>query len=225
MVGHRFVEALRGARQRRALAGHRARRGAAPAYDRVGLTSYIERLGPRPCWRCPATTTPDDELVELLLNDRGSPRSTAPASRCSPPTAQRIGYDALVLATGSYPFVPPVPGHDLPGCFVYRTLDDLDAIRAAADARGSRRTGRRGDRRRAARPGGRQRAAPARACEPHVVEMAPRLMPLQVDEGGGALLGRMIDELGITVHIGVGTERHRASRPVGRFADADRYVL
>src|SRR5207237_147054 len=43
-----------------------------------------------------------------------------------------VHYDALVLATGSYPFVPPVPGHDLPGCFVYRTLDDLERIRAYA---------------------------------------------------------------------------------------------
>ena len=46
-------------------------------------------------------------------------------------------WDKLVLATGSYPFVPPVPGNDLPGCFVYRTLDDLDNI--AAHAAGSRR--------------------------------------------------------------------------------------
>ena len=43
-----------------------------------------------------------------------------------------IRYDALVLATGSFPFVPPVPGRDLPGCFVYRTLDDLDAIKDSA---------------------------------------------------------------------------------------------
>ena len=47
----------------------------------------------------------------------------------------RIDYDALVLATGSYPFVPPVPGHDLPACHVYRTLDDLDALRAVDGGR------------------------------------------------------------------------------------------
>lgn len=38
-------------------------------------------------------------------------------------------WDKLVLATGSYPFVPPVPGNDLPGCFVYRTLDDWTRLR------------------------------------------------------------------------------------------------
>jgi nitrite reductase (NADH) large subunit len=40
-----------------------------------------------------------------------------------------LSYDRLVLATGSYPFVPPIPGNDAQGTFVYRTLDDLDAIR------------------------------------------------------------------------------------------------
>ena len=52
---------------------------------------------------------------------------------------RRISYDALVLATGSSAFVPPVPGHDLPHCHVYRTLDDLDAIRADAQRAGEAR--------------------------------------------------------------------------------------
>ena len=47
-----------------------------------------------------------------------------------------LAYDELVLATGAAPFVPPVPGHELDGCFVYRTIEDLEAIRgAAADGR------------------------------------------------------------------------------------------
>ena len=52
----------------------------------------------------------------------------------------------------------------------------------------------------------------------HVVEMAPRLMAQQLDEAGGALLGRMIGELGISVHTGVGTatsRRHNAIGPSG----------
>ena len=36
------------------------------------------------------------------------------------------------MATGSIPFVPPLPGRDLAGCFVYRTIEDLEAIRVAA---------------------------------------------------------------------------------------------
>ena len=44
-----------------------------------------------------------------------------------------VAYDKLVLATGSYPFVPPVPGHDRGNCFVYRTIEDLEFITAAAN--------------------------------------------------------------------------------------------
>src|SRR5581483_2265768 len=89
-------------------------------------------------------------------------------------------YDALVLATGSYPFVPPIPGHDGPGCFVYRTIEDLDAIRAyAADCGTGVVIG-----------GGLLGLEAAGALlglglQPHIVEFAPRLMALQVDEGGG----------------------------------------
>ena len=50
-------------------------------------------------------------------------------------TGRSVPYDALVLATGSYAFVPPVPGNDLPGCFVYRTLEDLEAIQAHSRGR------------------------------------------------------------------------------------------
>jgi nitrite reductase (NADH) large subunit len=35
----------------------------------------------------------------------------------------------LILATGSYPFVPPVQGNNREGCLVYRTIEDLHAIR------------------------------------------------------------------------------------------------
>ena len=133
---------------------------------------------------------------------------------------ERIEYDALVLATGSYAFVPPVPGHDLPACHVYRTLDDLDAIRAdALRASGRRRQAAAG----VVIGGGLLGLEAANALrqfglQTHVVEMAPRLMAQQLDEAGGALLGRMMTELGIAVHVGVGTEsssRHNAIGPSG----------
>ena len=69
-----------------------------------------------------------------------------------------VSYDKCVLATGSYPFVPPIPGKDLPGVFVYRTIDDLEALVAYQKAHGARaafdflsRRRRRGERRRRAR--------------------------------------------------------------------------
>jgi len=49
---------------------------------------------------------------------------------------REVPYDKLVLATGSYPFVPPVPGRDRRDCFVYRTIEDLEVI--AGKAKGAR---------------------------------------------------------------------------------------
>ena len=48
-------------------------------------------------------------------------------------------YDRLVVATGAEPFVPPVPGTDLPGVFCMRTPDDACSLRDYADERGARR--------------------------------------------------------------------------------------
>ena len=115
-----------------------------------------------------------------------------------------------MLATGAAPFVPPVPGRDLDGCFVYRTIDDLEAIRDAAA--GAPASG-------AVVGGGLLGLEAANALaqlglETHVVEMAPRLMPVQVDEAGGATLRRHVEKLGVHVHTGAMTERgHRRGRP------------
>jgi nitrite reductase (NADH) large subunit len=204
MVGHRFVEALR---SRDADGGWRVTvlaEEADAAYDRVGLTGYTEHWD-RGLLALPGNDYRGDELVDLRL---GSPVAEIDRAAKSVMTAdgERVDYDALVLATGSYAFVPPVPGHDLPSCHVYRTLDDLDAIRAdalrAVEA-GHASAG-------VVIGGGLLGLEAANALrqfglQTHVVEMAPRLMAQQLDEAGGALLGRMITELGIAVHVDVGT--------------------
>jgi nitrite reductase (NADH) large subunit len=113
---------------------------------------------------------------------------------------EMLRYDKLVLATGSYPFVPPVPGKDRPGCFVYRTIEDLVAIR---DAGSRSKVG-------VVVGGGLLGLEAAKAIRDmglatHVVEFAPRLMALQIDEGGGRTLRRKIEQLGVTVHTGRNT--------------------
>ena len=131
MVGHRFVEAMR----------DRDRDGRwhiivlceepTPAYDRVALSSYVGSWD-RAALALPGNDYAADGFVEL----RTDVRATAidrDARVVTTSAGDDVGYDALVLATGSYPFVPPIPGKDLDRCFVYRTLDDLDAIRAAVE--------------------------------------------------------------------------------------------
>jgi nitrite reductase (NADH) large subunit len=215
MVGHRLVEALRardvdGSWQITVLAEE-----ADAAYDRVGLTSYTESWD-RALLALPGNDYAGDERVRLLLNARVTEIDRAAKSVITA-DGQRHNYDALVLATGSYAFVPPVPGHDLPGCHVYRTLDDLDGIRAGAER---------------VRDGGHHGAGvvigggllgleAANALrqfglQTHVVEMMPRLMAQQIDEGGGALLAGIVTDLGISVHVGTGTESIEAvERPDG----------
>ncbi|WP_396936515.1 nitrite reductase large subunit NirB, partial [Mycolicibacterium sp.] len=204
MVGHRFVEALRA----RDTAGEWRvtilAEEADAAYDRVGLTAYTEHWD-RAQVALPGNDYAGDDLVDLRLGsavveiDRDA-RTVRTAA------GETFAYDTLVLATGSYAFVPPVPGRDLPGCHVYRTLDDLDAIRASAQtALGSK------------SPvgvvigGGLLGLEAANALRQfglstHVLEMSPHLMAAQLDEAGGVLLNRMMRGLGIEVHTAVSTE-------------------
>ncbi len=205
MVGHRLVEALRARDTAGSLRITVLAEEADAAYDRVGLTSYTESWD-RGLLALPGNDYAGDERVRLLLNTRVAEIDRATKSVVTA-DGQRHSYDTLVLATGSYAFVPPVPGHDLPACHVYRTLDDLDDIRAAAL--------------RAAEGGGTgtgvvigggllgleaANALSQFGLQTHVVEMMPRLMAQQIDEGGGALLSRMVTDLGIAVHVGTGTE-------------------
>ncbi len=204
MVGHRFVEALRsrdGSGEWRVTV--LAEEDDA-AYDRVGLTGYTEHWD-RTRLALPGNRYVGDDLVELILRDRVT-RIDRSARYVTTALGRRISYDALVLATGSYAFVPPVPGHDLPGCHVYRTLDDLDAIRA--DAARATETGSRSG---VVIGGGLLGLEAANALrqfglQAHIVERAPRLMSQQLDEAGGALLRRMVSGLGISVHLDVGTD-------------------
>ncbi|MBF6194852.1 nitrite reductase large subunit NirB [Nocardia sp. CDC186] len=207
MVGHRFVEALRsrdteGQWQVIILSEEQL-----PAYDRVGLSSYVGAWDPK-ALALPGNEYAGDELVELRLGQSAESIDRA-ARKVTTSSGDILAYDALVLATGSYPFVPPVPGHDRPECFVYRTIDDLDGIRAAAEAAGPGAAG-------VVVGGGLLGLEAANALRllgltPHVVEYNTRLMPAQVDEGGGAILERLVTDLGLHVHTGVGTSSIEAA--------------
>src|SRR5690242_6204016 len=205
MVGHRFVEALR-ARDTEGLWRITVfAEETDAAYDRVGLTSYTESWD-RKLLALPGNDYAGDEQVRLVLNQRVIEIDRA-AKAVVTADGGRHGYDTLVLATGSYAFVPPVPGHDLPACHVYRTLDDLDAIRADAQRTVETSHATAG----VVIGGGLLGLEAANALrqfglQTHVIEMMPRLMAQQIDEAGGGLLARMIGELGISVHVGTGTE-------------------
>ena len=169
-----------------------------PAYDRVQLSSWFN-----------GATTEDLALtttgffaehgIRLRLGERAE-RIDRAARVVISSNGDRVPYDRLVLATGSYPFVPPIPGNDQPHCLVYRTIEDLEAIRdSAAESKRGVVIG-----------GGLLGLEAARALndlglETHVVEFAPQLMAVQLDQQGGRLLRAKIEALGVQVHTGKAT--------------------
>lgn len=198
MVGHHCVEQLvaRGALQRYRIHvyGEESRR----AYDRVHLSEYLDgrdagsmALGDAALYEQEGLTLRLDTAVLEIDRHR---REVVTARG-------RHRYDKLVLATGSYPFVPPIAGAEGASRLVYRTLDDLDLIRDAAG----------GARRGVVVGGGLLGLEAANALkslnlEAHVVEFAPRLMPVQLDEEGGAALRARIEALGVGVHLSRATQ-------------------
>jgi len=162
------------------------------AYDRVHLSEYFSGSTHADL----AMGTADwytENRIELRLNEAVT--AIDPEGRRVTTDRGDYDYDELVLATGSYPFVPPIEGREHPHCFVYRTLEDLDAIHASAQ----------GGKSGVVIGGGLLGLEAANALkslglQAHVVEFAPRLMPVQLDTEGGALLRHKIEELGVQVH-------------------------
>ncbi|NQZ81947.1 MAG: nitrite reductase large subunit [Colwellia sp.] len=163
------------------------------AYDRVHLSEYFGGKTADDL----ALTTPENYLalgVNFKLDAKVS-QIDKDAKVVTTENGDTYAYDKLVLATGSYPFVPPIPGNEREHCLVYRTIDDLDAIQASANK------GKVG----VVVGGGLLGLEAANALkqlglETHVVEFAPQLMGVQLDKSGGQLLRSMIEELGVTVH-------------------------
>jgi nitrite reductase (NADH) large subunit len=103
-------------------------------------------------------------------------------------------YDKLVIATGSVPFIIPVPGHDMPGVLSYRDLDDVQAMLLAAQSRAK-----------AVVIGGGllglEAAAGlnARGMDVTLLHVMPTLMERQLDPAAGYLLQKAVEERGIKV--------------------------
>ena len=192
MVGHHFVETFLASRscadRTVTVVGEEPVR----AYDRVhlsalfdGLTAEDLTLGEPDVYDRPGVDLVVGDLIVSI--DRANRVATAASGR-------RWSYEHCVLAMGSSPFVPPIDGIDANGVFVYRTVEDLDRIRAHA-ARST--TG-------VVVGGGLLGLEAANALRllgitTTVVEFAPRLMAVQLDDGGARMLCKHVESLGISV--------------------------
>lgn len=225
MVGHHCVEQLLSqntdAIEIRVL-GEEPQR----AYDRVHLSEYFSCKDAESLALCSASFYAEHQVLfhageRVEKIDRTEKTVTTNKGNC-------FEYDKLILATGSYPFVPPIPGYVREACLVYRTLDDLDLIQKYAQ------TGQKG----VVIGGGLLGLEAANALrqlglETHVVEFAPRLMPVQLDDEAGAVLKQRIEDLGVQVHTNMQTQeivageqhRHRMNFADGSFLETDLIVF
>jgi len=200
MVGHKFLETL--------LAG--AAEGVEvtvlceeprPAYDRVHLSEFFAGKSADELSLVAPGFFENRANVTLKLNAQAKEVDRA-ARTVTLASGEILAYDKLVFATGSYPFVPPVPGKERKDCFVYRTIEDLEAmLECGSRAKSGVVIG-----------GGLLGLECAKALRDmqlatHVVEFAPRLMAVQVDDLGGRMLRTKIEALGVTVHTQKSTQR------------------
>jgi nitrite reductase (NADH) large subunit len=171
-------------------------------YDRVNLARRWDpesdlRLGDAALWQRDDVALICGERVSSV--DREDRRVRTDAGRV-------VDYDELVLATGSYAWAPPVPGADLDGVHVYRTIADVDRMRGHVASLVTKKTPT------ALIVGGGLLGLEAagglvnQGVDVRVVQLAPWLMPAQLDQGGGQALGRLIKDLGVEVQNDVGPQ-------------------
>lgn len=199
MVGHRFCERMiefDTDRQYRIVTFCEEPRA---AYDRVGLTQFFAHRDAEKLMLANLEWYRENG-VELHVGDRANAIDRVEKVVYSEKGA-KLPYDIAILATGSYPFVPPIPGVDKQGVFVYRTIEDLQQIiNYSKNVKSAAVIG-----------GGLLGLEAAKAVydldlETHVVEFAPRLMPRQIDDAGSKVLVKQIEDLGVKVHLNTGTK-------------------
>lgn len=218
MVGHRFLEkmVLEDAQQQYRLVTFCEEPRA--AYDRVGLTSFFahrdaEKLMlSRKEWY-------QENGVDLHLGDRAS-RIDRKRRIVHSDQGAKISYDHVVLATGSYPFVPPIEGIQKRGVFVYRTIEDLEKIIAFGKTA-----------KRCAVIGGgllgleAAKAAHDLGLEAHVIEYSSRLMARQIDDRASGILVGQLEAMGVRIHLSKGTKVVEGEGTVERIVFTDDTTL
>ncbi len=199
MVGYKFCEKFRSRispeQSELIVFGEESR----PAYDRVHLSEYFSGKSAGDLQIAPFSWYEENQ-VSLYLGDPVV-FIDRQLKKVRSYHGIELEYDYLVLATGSSAFVPPIPGVDKDGVFIYRTIEDLEMMSSwAPKAKAGAVIG-----------GGLLGLEAAKAMidlgvnDTHVIEFAPRLMPRQIDERASSLLSSRLESLGLTIHINTNT--------------------
>ncbi len=197
MVGHKFCEKLiaKSSDFQIVIFGEEPR----PAYDRVHLSEYFNGRTASDLSLSMAGWFGDQDIVLHL----GDPVQEIDRAKKTVHSLKGISqsYDWLVLATGSSAFVPDISGIEKEGIFVYRTIEDLELIKAYAPRAKEG----------AVMGGGLLGLEAAKALldlgipHTHIIEFASRLMPRQIDSAGSQLLESRLAKLGLQIHLNKST--------------------
>ena len=189
-----------------------------PAYDRIGLSQVL--AGERAAGDLPLRDRAWYASNGFELRTGCRVLALDPERRRLHLEGCPVEFDACVLATGSLPFVPPIPGADLDGVLGFRTVEDVDAMLARA------------------RPGGQAvvigggllgleaaRGLLARGMEVTVVHLVDRLMERQLDHGAAGVLRDELERMGLRVLLSASTRAIEGRGRVERVALAGGDVL
>ncbi len=201
MVGYKFCEKLiaKSSPQQFSLTvfGEEVR----PAYDRVHLSEYFAGKSPEELLMAPASWYAENNIT-LHLGDPVA-QINREEKTVDSHKGLTVPYDVLILATGSAAFVPPIPGTEKDGVFIYRTIEDLEIMTAYA------KKAKKG----AVIGGGLLGLEAAKAMldlgitDTSVIEFASRLMPRQIDEAGSNVLKGKLETLGLKILTNTNTSQ------------------
>jgi nitrite reductase (NADH) large subunit len=190
-----------------------------PAYDRVHLSEFFSGKTADDLLMAPASWYSHNN-IRLHLGD---PVQQIDRVHKTVHSYKDIteSYDYLVIATGSSAFVPPIPGVDKKGVFIYRTIEDLELMRdyAPKATRG------------VVIGGGLLGLEAAKALldlgisDTHVIEFAPRLMPRQIDDNGSRMLQHKLESLGLHIHTNKNTTAILGEDTISSLQFADDSIL
>jgi nitrite reductase (NADH) large subunit len=197
MVGYKFCEKLVSKDQNFEITvfGEEIR----PAYDRVHLSEYFSGKTAEDLTLAPSQWYRDNNIT-LYLGDPVKEIDRTSKTVCSHNNIT-VSYDYLILATGSSAFVPPIPGVEKEGVFIYRTIEDLEMMTGYA------KKAKKG----AVIGGGLLGLEAAKAMmdlgisNTQVIEFASRLMPRQIDDPGSKILRNKLESLGLKIHTNTNT--------------------
>lgn len=218
MVGYKLCERLIGKTQYSfdiTVFGEEVR----PAYDRVHLSEYFSGKSAEDLTLA-SSQWYSDNGIKLYLSD---PVQSIDRSAKTVRSHNNViaPYDYLILATGSSAFVPPIPGVEKEGVFIYRTIEDLEMMTSYA------KKAKKG----AVIGGGLLGLEAAKAMidlgitDTHVIEFAPRLMPRQIDDAGSIILRNKLESLGLKIHTNTNTREIIGDNSIRAMQFADDTIL